>query len=193
MKPGVMEKHVLLCIIMSVLLMLQIWVYVCLTLLSKVLSRTKPNSWSLTKFRSFFPALMMVTMTSWRMASSGSWERTFRYSDWIIKRKTHNNMKMTELMGRIKKTQSRNKTTTQAKAHLSGLWPGLGGSWDSGWQTWHTQAWLEHGCHWTWRNTPVMHNEFELIMNHTLKKQWSKQVIDWGHTKCLNLTTQTFH
>lgn len=35
-----------------------------LTLLSKVLSRTKPNSWSLTKLRSFFPALMMVTMTS---------------------------------------------------------------------------------------------------------------------------------
>lgn len=60
--------------------------HVCLTLLSKVLSRTKPNSWSLTKLRSFFPALMMVTMTSWRMASSGSWERTFKNSDWTIKR-----------------------------------------------------------------------------------------------------------
>lgn len=71
----------------QVIVMLHIWECTGLTLLSKVLSRTKPKSWSLTKLRSFFPALMMVTMTSWRMASSGSWERTLRYSEWIMSRK----------------------------------------------------------------------------------------------------------
>ena len=53
--------------------------------------------------------------------------------------------------GRVKMTQwvRKTKTQTQAKAHLSGLWPGQDGSWGSGWQTWHILASLEHGCHWT--------------------------------------------
>lgn len=132
--------------IIAVLFLFSAWWSICLTLLSKVLSRTKPNSWSLTKLRSFFPALIMVTMTSWRMASSGSWDRTFRYSVWIIK--MWEQRSELERKGEMVIHRGR-KTKTWAEAHLSGLLPGLGGSWGSGWQTLHTRAWLEHECHWT--------------------------------------------
>ena len=141
--------------------MLHVWECTSLTLLSKVLSRTKPKSWSLTKLRSFFPALMMVTMTSWRMASSGSWERTFRYSEWIMRRKKMFNPHLwsdDHVEERTELEESETDTGAETlkhkqRVHLSGLWPGLGGSWGSGWQTLHTLAWLERGCHWTWRKT----------------------------------------
>lgn len=55
-----------------------------LTRLSSVLSLTKPSSWSLTKERSLLPAVIMVTITSCRIASSGSWDLTFKYS--VMKR-----------------------------------------------------------------------------------------------------------
>lgn len=51
-----------------------------LTRLSSVLSLTKPSSWSLTKERSLLPAVIIVTITSCRMASSGSCDLTFKYS-----------------------------------------------------------------------------------------------------------------
>lgn len=51
-----------------------------LTRLSSVLSLTKPSSWSLTKERSLLPAVIIVTITSCRIASSGSCDLTFKYS-----------------------------------------------------------------------------------------------------------------
>ncbi len=51
-----------------------------LTLLSKVLSFTKLSSASLTRDKSFLAAVTIETMTSWRMASSGSCDLTLKYS-----------------------------------------------------------------------------------------------------------------
>lgn len=51
-----------------------------LTLLSRVLSFTKLSNASLTRDRSFLAAVTMETMTSWRMASSGSCDLTLKNS-----------------------------------------------------------------------------------------------------------------
>lgn len=176
-----------------------VWVHICLTLLSKVLSRTKPNSWSLTKLRSFFPALMMVTMTSWRMASSGSWERTFRYSGWIKKRKTCNQNTVQRIMCKKwlnwRGEEKWTKTKTQVKTNLSGLWPGLGGSWGSGWQTLHTLASLERGCHWTWRKKSVTHkiNSTESCIILWESRWRNKWLMDKLQIKCLKETKRMFY
>lgn len=51
-----------------------------ITLLSKVLSFTKFSSASLTSDKSFLAAVTIETMTSWRMASSGSCDLTLKNS-----------------------------------------------------------------------------------------------------------------
>lgn len=54
--------------------------YFQLTLLSNVLSFTKLSKASLTKDKSFLAAVTIETMTSWRMASSGSCDLTLKNS-----------------------------------------------------------------------------------------------------------------
>ena len=51
-----------------------------LTLLSNVLSLTKLSSASLTRDKSFLAAVTIETITSWRMASSGSCDLTLKNS-----------------------------------------------------------------------------------------------------------------
>lgn len=55
-------------------------IYFPLTLLSNVLSFTKLSKASLTKDKSFLAAVTIETMTSWRMASSGSCDLTLKNS-----------------------------------------------------------------------------------------------------------------
>lgn len=114
-----------------------------LTRLSSVLSLTKFSRWSLTSERSFLEAVTMDTMTSCRIASSGSCDLTFKYS---AKQKSQCKK------GFQREPFQKNRfshTGYGCERYLWDLLPDLDGSLSNGWRTSRIPIEQGRGCRWT--------------------------------------------